>query len=497
MDLLDPVLLALDRALQKPRRFPRVREFGRILSISEGVATAAGLGGVGSEEVVRMEGGQLGLALTLEQETVGLLLLDSGQGIRAGARVVGTGHALHVPVGGSLLGRVVDPLGRALDGGQSPRPESWLPAESPAPRIADRAPVSRPLQTGLKVVDALIPIGRGQRELILGDRQTGKTSLALDVILNQRESGVCCIYCAIGQRDSGVARVVDELRQSGAIDHCIVVVASAEQPPGLQYVAPYAATAMGEYFMRAGRDVLVVYDDLTRHARAYREISLLLRRPPGREAFPGDVFYLHARLLERSTHLRPELDGGSMTALPIVETEAQNLAAYIPTNLISITDGQLVLSPELFQKGILPPVEVGRSVSRVGGDAQRPAYHAVTSALRLDYAQFEELESFARFDTRLSESTRQTLERGRRIREILKQPRSATLEITVQLGIMLAATEGLFDAVPLTQVRSVEERLVSLLRQRTGSLRGRLEEGAALRDEDRELLLQSAREAIG
>ncbi len=497
MDLLDPVLLALDRALEKPRRSPRVREFGRILSVSEGVATAAGLGGVGSEEVVRLEGGQLGLALTLEQETVGLLLLDSGQGIRAGARVVGTGHALQVPVGGNMLGRVVDPLGRALDGGQSPRPEDWLPAESPAPRIADRAPVSRPLQTGVKVVDALIPIGRGQRELILGDRQTGKTTLALDVILNQRDSGVCCIYCAIGQRDSGVARVVDELRQSGALDNCIVVVASAEQPPGLQYVAPYAATAMGEYFMRAGRDVLVVYDDLTRHARAYRELSLLLRRPPGREAFPGDVFYLHARLLERSTHLRSESGGGSMTALPIVETEAQNLAAYIPTNLISITDGQLVLSPELFQKGILPAVDVGRSVSRVGGDAQRPAYHAVTSALRLDYAQFEELESFARFDTRLSESTRRTLERGRRIREILKQPRSATLEITVQLGIMLAATEGLFDAVPLAQVRSVEERLVSLLRQRTGSLRGRLEEGSALRDEDRELLLQSAREAIG
>ncbi len=497
MDLVDPVLLALGRALERPRLSPRVREFGRILSVSEGVATAVGLAGVGSEEVVRMEGGQLGLALTLEQEAVGLLLLDNGQGIRAGARVVGTGRVLKVPVGGSLLGRVIDPLGRPLDGGQPPRPEDYLPAESPAPRIADRAPVSRPLQTGVKVVDALIPIGRGQRELILGDRQTGKTSLALDVILSQRDTGVHCIYCAIGQRESGVARVVEELRQSGVIASTIVVVASAEEPPGLQYVAPYAATAMAEHFMRSGRDVLIVYDDLTRHARAYRELSLLLRRPPGREAFPGDVFYLHARLLERSTHLRAELGGGSITALPIVETEAQNLAAYIPTNLISITDGQLVLSPELFQKGILPAVDVGRSVSRVGGDAQRPAYHAVTSALRLDYAQFEELESFARFDTRLSESTRQTLERGRRIREILKQPRGVPLEISVQLGIMLAATEGLFDAVPLAQVRAAEARLVGLLRQRTGDLRGRLENGAAMREEDRELLLGSAREALG
>ncbi|MEW6277600.1 MAG: F0F1 ATP synthase subunit alpha [Candidatus Eremiobacterota bacterium] len=493
-NLLDAVLTAMDRSLERPRVSPWVREVGRVVSVSEGVATATGLAEVASEEVVRLEAGQLGLALTLDHDHVGLILLDDSQGVRAGERVVGTGHGLQVPVGTTLLGRVVDPLGRPLDGAPAPRPEDWLPAESPAPRIADRQKVSVPLQTGLKVVDALIPIGRGQRELILGDRQTGKTSLALDVILNQKDTGVRCIYCAIGQRDSAVARVVEELRRTGALEHSIVVVASAEHPPGLQYVAPYAATAMGEHFMGTGQDVLIVYDDLTRHARAYRELSLLLRRPPGREAFPGDVFYLHARLLERSTHLK---SGGSLTALPIVETEAQNLAAYIPTNLISITDGQLVLSPELFQKGILPAVEVGRSVSRVGGDAQRPAYHAVTSAVRLDYAQFEELESFARFDTRLSDSTRKILDRGRRIREVLKQPRGAPMEITVQLGIMLAATEGLFDSLPVERVGQAEGRLAALLRERAGGVRVRLEAGEQLDEEVRELLRGLAREAVG
>ena len=350
-----------------------------------------------------------------------------------------------VIVGDGLLGRVIDPLGRPLDSNGSVATSERRPIERTAPHIMDRAPVTVPLQTGLKVIDALIPVGRGQRELILGDRQTGKTAIAIDTILNQRDQNVLCVYCAIGQRASAVAKAVATLRENGAMDHTVLVVTEGNDPPGLAFIAPYAATSIAEHFMEQGRDVLVVYDDLTHHARAYRELSLLLRRPPGREAFPGDIFYIHARLLERATHLRKELGGGSLTALPIIETEAQNISAYIPTNLISITDGQIYLSPSLFELGVLPAIDVGKSVSRVGGKAQRAAYRAVAGDLKLAYAQFEELETFARFGARLDETTRKIIEHGRRIRACLKQAECAPVSVSLLGAPAARHTGGLRD----------------------------------------------------
>jgi F-type H+-transporting ATPase subunit alpha len=360
----------------------------------------------------------------------------------------------------------------------------------------DRAPVTVPLQTGLKVVDALIPIGRGQRELILGDRQTGKTALALDTIFNQNDKDIICVYCGIGKRSSALAKVIEDLREHQAMDYCVVVIATAEDPSGLQFIAPYAATTIAEYFMEQGRDVLIVYDDLTRHARAYRELSLLLRRPPGREAFPGDIFYIHSRLLERSTHLRSELGGGSLTALPIVETEAQNISAYIPTNLISITDGQIYLSPELYQKGILPAVDVGKSVSRVGGKTQLPAYRAVAGDLRLSYSQFEELEAFSRFGTRLDEDTRKTLERGRRVREILKQPQYGPLPVYEQIATLVAVIKGNFDNIPLEDVAQAEVQVRRAVRGSLPHLCDRIEQGMELRAEDLDAIVDAAKQAL-
>jgi F-type H+-transporting ATPase subunit alpha len=360
----------------------------------------------------------------------------------------------------------------------------------------DRAPVTVPLQTGLTVIDALIPIGRGQRELILGDRQTGKTAIAIDTILNQRGDNVVCVYCAIGQRASAVAKTIAVLREKGAMDHTIVVVTEGNDPPGLAYIAPYAATSIAEHFMEAGRDVLIVYDDLTQHARAYRELSLLLRRPPGREAFPGDIFYIHSRLLERATHLRPELGGGSLTALPIIETEAQNISAYIPTNLISITDGQIYLSPSLFELGVLPAVDVGRSVSRVGGKAQRAAYRAVAGDLKLAYAQFEELETFARFGARLDEDTRKIIEHGQRIRACLKQSEFAPVSVPGQIAVLLALTAELFDRVPIDQMTDAEHAVQEAAANIPAELTERFNTADKLSDEDRAAIVQIARNAL-
>jgi F-type H+-transporting ATPase subunit alpha len=360
----------------------------------------------------------------------------------------------------------------------------------------DRAPVTVPLQTGIKVIDALIPVGRGQRELILGDRQTGKTAVALDTILNQRGQDVLCVYCAIGQRASGVAKVIANLREKGAMEYTIVVVTEGNDPPGLAYIAPYAATSIAEYFMEQGRDVLIVYDDLTHHARAYRELSLLLRRPPGREAFPGDIFYIHSRLLERATHLRPELGGGSLTALPIIETEAQDISAYIPTNLISITDGQVYLSPSLFELGVLPAVDVSKSVSRVGGKAQRAAYRAVAGDLKLAYAQFEELETFARFGARLDEDTRKIIEHGRRIRACLKQPEFAPVSVPAQIAILLALTETLFDPVPIGEMTDAEQAVRAAAAEIPNEVTARLATAEQLSDEDRTTIIQIARSAL-
>ena len=403
---------------------------------------------------------------------------------------------MDVAVGNGLLGRVIDPLGRPLDEGGPVTTSERLPIERPAPPIMDRAPVTVPLQSGLVVVDALIPIGRGQRELILGDRQTGKTAIATDTILNQRGQTVVCVYCAIGQRASAVAKTVAMLRDKGAMDYTVVVVTEGNDPPGLAYIAPYAATSIAEHFMEAGRDVLIVYDDLTQHAEAYRELSLLLRRPPGREAFPGDIFYIHSRLLERATHLRKERGGGSLTALPIIETEAQDISAYIPTNLISITDGQIYLSPALFELGVLPAVDVGKSVSRVGGKAQRATYRAVAGDLKLAYAQFEELETFARFGARLDEDTRKTIEHGRRIRACLKQSESAPVSVPAQIATLLALAEKLFDLVSLDQMTKAEHAVHEASANIPAEVRARFETATNLSDEDRKTIVEIARKSL-
>ncbi|MCJ7603012.1 MAG: F0F1 ATP synthase subunit alpha, partial [Desulfobulbaceae bacterium] len=414
---------ALERTLDSHEFSLKAEDVGRIISVSGPVAYASGLNGVTSEELVQAEDGTLGIVASLDPAKVGIILLSTGYSLKAGHEVKRLGRVADVMVGEELLGRVIDATGKPLDEkGTLPHLER-SPLEHPAPAIMDRLPVASPLETGIKVIDALIPIGKGQRELILGDRQTGKTSIALDAIVNQKDKDVICIYAAIGQRESAVAKVVHELEEHGALAYTVVVVSSGQDAPGLQYITPYAATSIGEYFMSKGRNVLIVYDDLTRHARSYREISLLLERSPGREAYPGDIFYIHSRLLERATHLRQDLGGGSLTALPIVETEAQNLSAYIPTNIISITDGQVYLSPDLFSKGMLPAVDVGKSVSRVGGKAQKVAYRDLVGQMRLSYAQFEELETFARFATRLDDNTKKALERGKRVREVLRQSR--------------------------------------------------------------------------
>jgi F-type H+-transporting ATPase subunit alpha len=437
-----------------------------------------------------------GLAFNVDEDEVGVVLLGEYSHLHAGDEVERTGRVMDVVVGGGLLGRVIDPLGRPLDGRGSVDSSERLPIERPAAAIMDRAPVTVPLQTGLKVVDALIPVGRGQRELILGDRQTGKTAIALDTILNQRGQDVVCVYCAIGQRAASVAKAVAILREQGALDYTVVVVTEGNDPPGLAYIAPYAATSIAEHFMEEGRDVLIVYDDLTQHARAYRELSLLLRRPPGREAFPGDIFYIHSRLLERATHLSEERGGGSLTALPIIETEAQNMSAFIPTNLISITDGQIYLSPSLFALGVLPAVDVGKSVSRVGGKAQRAAYRAVAGDLKLAYAQFEELETFARFGARLDEDTRKIIEHGRRIRACLKQPEFAPVSVPAQIAVLLALTADLFDNVPLDQMTDAERAVIEAVAKIPAEVGEGFETTKELSDADRKSIIELARQAL-
>jgi F-type H+-transporting ATPase subunit alpha len=471
------------------------REVGIVTNVSTGIASVSGLSSVGFEELVRFPGGLLGIAFNLDAAEIGVVLLGENQGLHTGDEVTRTGRVMDVAVGLGLLGRVIDPLGNPLDGKGLIAADDRRPVERAAPPIMDRAPVVVPLQTGLKVVDAMIPIGRGQRELILGDRQTGKTAIAIDTILNQRGKDVLCVYCAIGQRASAVAKVVSKLSENHAMDYSVVVVAEGNDAPGLSYMTPYAATSIAEYFMEMGRDVLIVYDDLTQHARSYRELSLLLRRPPGREAFPGDIFYIHSRLLERSTHLTPERGGGSLTALPIIETEAQDMSGYIPTNLISITDGQVYLSPTLFELGILPAVDVGQSVSRVGGAAQRAAYRAVAGTLKLAYAQFEELETFARFGTRLDESTRQIVDHGRRIRECLKQPESQPVSLQEQILVLLALAGGLFDRVSLDNMPGAEQALRNATAGLPPDIAGRLVTDK-LSELDRKAALQIAAKAL-
>ena len=467
-------------------------EVGGVTTISQGIATVSGLPGVGYAELIEFPENLYGIAFNLDQDEVGIVLLGACNHVSAGAEVRRTGRVMDIPVGDGTIGRVIDPLGRALDEKGLVASSRRLPIERDAPPIMDRAPVTVPLQTGIKVIDALVPIGRGQRELILGDRQTGKTAIAVDTIINQLGAGVVSVYCAIGQRASAVAKVVADLKISGAMDQTVVMVTEGNDPPGLKYIAPYAATALAEYFMDKGQDVLIVYDDLTQHARAYRELSLLLRRPPGREAFPGDIFYLHSRLLERATHLGQHLGGGSLTALPIVETEAQNISAYLPTNLISITDGQLYLSPNLFELGVLPAIDVTKSVSRVGGKAQLPAYRAVTGALKLSYAQFEELETFARFGTRLDDQTRRILAHGERIRACLKQPQFHSVTVQEQIVVLLALSAGLFDQVPLGQMADAERAVRAGASQLSAEIFRALTADDELKDADRDVILANA-----
>jgi F-type H+-transporting ATPase subunit alpha len=450
-----------------------VREIGTITSVSTGIATVSGLRGAGFEELLQFPGDLYGIAFNLDEDEIGVVLLGDYAHLEAGDEVTRTGRVMDVGVGEALLGRVIDPLGRPLDElGPLACPQR-LPIEREAKPIMDRVAVTVSLQTGIKVIDALVPIGRGQRELILGDRQTGKTAIAIDTILNQRDENVVCIYVAMGQRASAVAKAVADLRSRRAMPYTIVMVSEGSEAPGLTYIAPYAATSIAEHFMEAGRDVLIVYDDLTQHARAYREISLLLRRPPGREAFPGDIFYIHSRLLERSTRLRQELGGGSLTALPIVETEAQDIAAYIPTNLISITDGQLYLSPTLFELGTLPAIDVALSVSRVGSAAQRAPYRAVAGTLKLAYSQFEELEAFSRFGTRLDAHTQQVIGHGQRIRACLTQAQFAAVPVLEQIVLLRALTSGLLDPIPLERIAIAEAALYAATAQMPDSLRQR------------------------
>ena len=486
----------MDEVLERYRPDMQVELYGTVAFVGPGIVQVTGLEGVQYEEVIAFTGELVGMAFDLQPTETGVVLLDESENLAAGDEAYRTQRVMEVPVGEELLGRIVDGRGRPLDGNARLRTSERRAIEQPAPRIMDRAPVSVPLQTGLKVVDALIPIGRGQRELILGDRQTGKSAIAVDTIINQKDSDVICIYCAVGKRVAAVAKVISDLKKHDAMDYSMVMMATEEDPPGLQFVAPFAAMAIGEHFMHQGRDVLLVLDDLTRHARAYRELSLLLRRPPGREAYPGDIFYLHSRLLERSTHLKDALGGGSLTALPIIETEAQNISAYIPTNLISITDGQIYLSPKLFSKGNLPAVDVGRSVSRVGGKTQLPAYREVAGDLRLSYSQFEELEAFARFGTRMDEDTRKTLDHGRRVREILKQSQYQPLPVAEQIAALVAVNEGVLDNIPIEDIGDAEKLIRRTITEDQQDLSQKIDKGEKLDQKDIDTIRQTAESAL-
>jgi F-type H+-transporting ATPase subunit alpha len=495
-EVLDTAFVELTKSTLSFVPQMRPKEVGIVTSVATGIAKVTGLPSVGYNELVRFPGDVSGFALNVDENEIGVVLLGDYWNLHTGDQVHSTSQVVDIGVGQGLLGRVIDPLGRPLDGRGPVVSSARLPIERPAAAIMDRSPVDVPLQTGIKVIDALIPIGRGQRELILGDRETGKTAIAINTILNQKNSNVVCVYCAMGQRTSAVAKAIATLEEHGAMEYSVVVVTAGDDPPGLSFIAPYAATSIAEFFMEAGRDVLIVYDDLTHHARSYRELSLLLRRPPGREAFPGDIFYIHSRLLERATHLCEKLGSGSLTALPIIETEAENISAYIPTNLISITDGQIYLTPKLFELGVLPAVDVGKSVSRVGAQAQRPAYRSVTGDLKLGYAQFEELESFAKFGARLDEGTQKVIEHGKRIRACLKQAEFSQVAMPAQIVLLLALTSGLFDLVPLEKMEEAEESVLATAASLSAEMSRRFETSTKVSDEDRKTIIEITKKAL-
>ena len=474
---------ALRGELSKVNQDPEVYQIGTVISVSDGICRVSGVSDAMAGELLEMKGGLRGMVMDLEQDNVGVVLLGNYDNLQEGHWVRRTGRITEVPVGSALIGRVVDALGNPLDGAGELNTHNTRPIESPAPGVIDRKSVSVPMQTGIKAIDALVPIGRGQRELIIGDRQTGKTAIALDTIINQKGKDMICIYVAIGQKESTVAGVVSRLREHGAMDYTIVVCASASESAPMLYIAPYAGTAMGEYFMYQGKDVLIIYDDLSKQAVAYREISLLLHRPPGREAYPGDVFYLHSRLLERAARLSEEAGGGSMTALPIIETQAGDISAYIPTNVISITDGQIFLETDLFNSGVRPAVNVGLSVSRVGGSAQLGAMKQVAGRLRMDLAQYRELAAFAQFGSDLDKATRSTLHRGDRMTELLKQGQYAPMEASDQVISIYAVSEGYADGVELKDIARYEKGLLPYVNSRYPELRKHIMSGKKLGDE--------------
>ncbi len=485
------VCLLLDTLQEKVVQLPtqaRLSDVGTVQRIGDGVATLSGLPRARTDELVTFPTGVRGMVLNLDHEYIDVILLGADEGIQGGDLVTGTGRRLRVPVGRELLGRIVSPLGEPLDGRGPVLEAEWRHLERNAPGIIERAPVNTPLHTGIKIVDALVPIGRGQRELIIGDRQIGKTTLALDTILSQKGSGVLCVYVAIGQKKSSSLEVIETLRRHDALSYTIVVVSSPDEPPALRYLAPYAGCTMAEFFMDAGNDVLVVYDDLSKHADAYRELSLLLRRPPGREAYPGDIFYLHARLLERACKLGPEAGGGSLTALPIVETKSGNVAAYIPTNLIAITDGQIVLDTDLFNRGTKPPVHVGLSVSRVGGAAQSAAMRELAGNLRLELAQYEEVSHFARFGAEVDEATQLQIRHGERLRTLLTQPPNRPLSLAAEIITLFAAGQRLLDGVELSDVRAFERNLLLYVRAKQPDMYHELDRTGEWTDETRRAL---------
>ncbi len=460
-----------------------VAEVGTVISVGDGIARIHGVERAMAGEMLEFPNGLFGIALNLEEESVGAVLLGRSTEIKEGDTVKRTGRIISVPVGDEMLGRVVNSLGQPIDGKGPIAAKQFSPIERLAPGVTDRSPVKEPLQTGLKAIDSMVPIGRGQRELIIGDRQTGKTAVAIDAIINQKGLGVICIYNAIGQKQSTIAQVVRTLEEAGAMEYTIVVAAGASDPAPLLYISPYSACTIGEFFRDSGRHALVVYDDLSKHAQSYREISLLLRRPPGREAYPGDVFYLHSRLLERAAKVKKELGGGSLTALPIIETQAGDLSAYIPTNVISITDGQIFLEADLFNQGVRPAINVGNSVSRVGGSAQIKAMRQVAGTLRLDLAQYRELAAFAQFGSDLDPATQRQLSRGKRLTEILKQPQYRPLSVEKQVAIIFAATNGYLDEVAVDKLRQYEEEMYRFLESRKAGLLASIAEKKTLDDE--------------
>ncbi len=472
-------------------------EVGEIVRVGDGVATVSGIRHAGYGEIVQFENGVKGMVQDIRNEETGVILLGSERELTAGSRVVRTERRAGVPVGEGFLGRVVDAMGTPIDGKGEAEAAGYLPIENAAPGIKDRKSVSVPLETGILAIDSMFPIGRGQRELIIGDRQTGKTSIATDTILNQKGKGVICIYVAIGQKASTVAKVVSTLQAGGAMEYSIVVSATASDPASLQYIAPYAGTAMAEYFMHQGRDVLIIYDDLSKHAVAYRSLSLILERSPGREAYPGDVFYLHSRLLERSSRLTPEMGGGSITALPIIETQAGDVSAYIPTNVISITDGQIYLETNLFNAGQRPAVNVGLSVSRVGGAAQTKAMKKASGSIRIDLAQYREMEVFTQFSSDLDDTTREQLTYGKGLMEVLKQPLLRPLSMAEQVITLVVATAKGFIDIPLTEVKRYQMALLDYIREHHGEIITELEETKTLTDELRQAVLTAAEEYKG